>query len=236
MDYLKNKIAIVTGGSKGLGRAVAMLMATKGVSVSICARDEDALANTCREIKTHGGNCAYFKTDVTKEDQVNAMVDNVLNEFGGIDILINNAGVGLYKPVSECTVADWNYIMDTNLKGYFLCSKAVIPVMQKQKAGHIVNVASGAGHFGIENLALYCASKFGTIGFSESLRKELDKFGVRVTYISPGYINTDFFKDFPQNYLKSQNSVEPEKIAAEIVKKITHRETKPFSLFRRYFS
>ncbi len=195
MEDIKNKIAIVTGGNKGIGKAIAFLLAKRGASVTICGRSTESLDTTCKEIRDGGGVCSSVTADVTDENQVSSMVRKTLCDFGRIDILINNAGVGILKPIWECSSADWDYVMDTNLKGYFLCSKAVIPIMKKQNEGYILNIASGAGRQGIENLSIYCASKFGTIGLSESMKKDLWKFGIQVDYICPGYVKTDFFKE-----------------------------------------
>ena len=223
MRDVRNQIVIVTGGSKGIGRAIAYSLARAGALVTICARSKEPLEITCKEIRNAGGNCSYVTSDVTNEDQVNSMVDKTLCDFGRIDILVNNAGVGILKPIWECNLADWNYVMDTNLKGYFLCSKAVIPIMKKQREGYILNVASGAGRQGFENLSIYCASKFGTIGLSKAMRKDLWKFGIQVDFVCPGYVKTDFFKEAPE-YQQMHSGVEPETVAEEVLKKITRRK------------
>ena len=229
MEDIKNKIAIVTGGNKGIGKAIAFLLAKRGASVTICGRSAESLDTTCKEIRDGGGVCSSVTADVTDENQVSSMVRKTLCHFGRIDILINNAGVGILRPIWECSSADWDYVMDTNLKGYFLCSKAVIPIMKKQNEGYILNIASGAGRQGIENLSIYCASKFGTIGLSESMKKDLWKFGIQVDYVCPGYVKTNFFKDFPPDYQQMSNGVEPEVIAEEVLRRITHRKrTKTF--------
>lgn len=239
MEDIKNKIVIVTGGNKGLGRAIASLLAKRGASVTICGRSTESLDTTCKEIRDAGGVCSYVTADVTNENQVNSMVRKTLGDFGRIDILINNAGVGIFRPIWECSLTDWDYVMDTNLKGYFLCSKAVIPIMKKQNEGYILNIASGAGCQGIENLSIYCASKFGTIGLSESMRKDLWKFGIQVDYISPGYVKTNFFKDFPPDYQQMHNGVEPAVVAEEVLRRITHgKRTRKVVLnhLRRWFN
>jgi meso-butanediol dehydrogenase/(S,S)-butanediol dehydrogenase/diacetyl reductase len=231
MEDIKNKIVIVTGGNKGIGRAIAFLLAKRGACVTICGRSTESLETTCKEIREGGGACSSVTADVTNENQVNSVVHKSLCDFGRIDILINNAGVGIFKPIWECSSADWDYVMDTNLKGYFLCSKAVIPIMKKQNEGYILNIASGAGRQGIENLSIYCASKFGTIGLSESMKMDLWKFGIQVDYICPGYVKTDFFKDFPPDYQQMHNGVEATVVAEEVLRRITHRKgTRKFVL------
>jgi 3-oxoacyl-[acyl-carrier protein] reductase len=215
---LRDKTAIVTGGSRGVGRAIAMLLSLEGSYVTICARDIGALRTTFEDIRAMGGYCKYVCADVTKEAQVLNVVDEAMQTFGRVDILVNNAGVGIYKPLSETTIADWHYVMDTNLKGVFLCSKAVIPIMSAHGCGHIVNVASGAGLQGMPNLSLYCASKSGLIRFSESLSQELLELGIRVSHVCLGYTDTDFFKDFPKGYLANRKPMKPEVAARHVLR------------------
>ena len=224
MRDIKKQVAIVTGGSKGIGRAIAYSLAQVGAFVMICARSTEALDRTCREIREMDGVCSYIETDVTDENQVNSMVRKTLCDFGRIDILVNNAGVGILKPIWECSLTDWNYVMDTNLKGYFLCSKAVLPVMMKQNAGYILNVASGAGRQGFEKLSIYCASKFGTVGLSEAMRKDLRKCGIQVDYVCPGYVKTDFFRHSSVEYDQMHSGVEPEVVAHEVLRRITQKD------------
>ena len=231
MRDIKNRVAIVTGGSKGIGRTIAFLLAKRGASVTICGRSTESLDTTCKEIRDGGGVCSSVTADVTDENQLSSMVRKTVCDFGRIDILINNAGVGIFKPIWECSLTDWNYVMDTNLKGYFLCSKAVIPIMKEQNEGYILNVASEAGRQGIENLSIYCASKFGIIGLSESMKKDLWKFGIQVDYICPGYVKTDFFKEVSLDYQQMHTGVEPEVVAEEVLRRITHgKRTKKFVL------
>ena len=224
MRDIKSQVAIVTGGSKGIGRAIAYSLAKAGALVTICARSTEALDRTCKEIRDAGGVCSYVTTDVTNENQVNSMVRKTLCDFGRIDILVNNAGVGILRPIWECSLTDWNYVMDTNLKGYFLCSKAVIPVMMKQNKGYILNVASGAGCQGIEKLSIYCASKFGTVGLSEAMRKDLRNCGIQVDYVCPGYVKTNFFRDSSAEYEQMHRGVDPEVVAEEVLRRITQRK------------
>jgi NAD(P)-dependent dehydrogenase (short-subunit alcohol dehydrogenase family) len=229
MRNIKNQVVIVTGGSKGIGRAIAYSLAKAGALVTICARSTESLDTTCKEIRDGGGVCSSVTADVTDENQVSLMVRKTLCDFGRIDILINNAGVGILKPIWECSSADWDYVMDTNLKGYFLCSKAVIPIMKKQHQGYILNVASGAGQQGIENMSIYCASKFGIIGLSESMKKDLWKFGIQVDYICPGYVQTDFFKEVSPDYQQMHPGIEPKVLGEEVLRRITRgKRTKKF--------
>jgi len=224
MKDIKRRVAIVTGGSEGIGKAVAFSLAKVGAFVTICARRAEALDRTCHEIRAAGGVCSYVVADVTDENQVNSMVRKTLFDFGRVDILVNNAGVGILKPIWECSLADWNYVMDTNLKGYFLCSKAVLPVMMKQKEGVILNVASGAGHQGYEELAIYCASKFGTVGLSEAMKKDLSYYGIQVDYVCPGYVKTNFFRHASADYEERHRGVEPAVVADEVLRRITQRK------------
>ncbi len=220
MRDIAGKVAIVTGGSRGIGRAIALLLAKKGALVTICARNAEILSRTCKEIEADGNVGAFFNADVRDERQVDSMVDNVVSHMGRIDILVNNAGVGIVKPIWECNREDWDYIIDTNLRGCFFCSKAVIPIMKKQKSGYIMNISSGAGLKGFEGLALYSASKHGLIGLSEGMRKDLCKYGVEVDYICPGYVRTEFFRDGSVYSKEIRNGIEPRIVASEVVKRI----------------
>jgi 3-oxoacyl-[acyl-carrier protein] reductase len=166
--------------------------------VVLAARSERELQSVAVEVRSSGGTCLVTPTDVSIEHQVNAMVSRTLEAFGRIDVLINNAGIGHWCPVEECDVARWDQLIGVNLKGVFLCSKAVIKPMRAQGGGHIVNISSGAGRKGLKNRAAYCATKFGVIGFSEALALEVAPYRIKVSVILPGDIDTDFTRDYPK--------------------------------------
>ena len=218
LPELKNKVAIVTGASTGIGRATSILFSAHGARVVLVSRSHDKLKEVGNTIRGMGNLCIAVTTDVRDPTQVDSMARKALQEYGAIDILVNNAGVGIWGPLAESSMSDWDYIINTNLKGTFLCTRSVVPIMASQNRGFIINVASQAGKRGMPNLAIYCASKFGIIGLSESLKKELCPHGIRVFYICPGYVNTDFFTN--SNFVKPSNirrMVEPEDVARDIL-------------------
>ena len=175
-----------------------MLFAENGLQVVLAARSEQELQDAAAEIRSAGGTCLVAPTDVSVEDQVNAMVNRTLEEFGCVDVLVNSAGIGHWCPVEDYDAECWDELMGANLKGVFLCSRAVIKPMRAQGGGHIVNISSGAGRRGLKNRAAYCASKFGVIGFSEALALEVAPSHIKVSVILPGDINTGFTRNYPK--------------------------------------
>jgi len=238
---LVNKIVVITGGSRGIGRSIALLLAEKGANIIICARSVDELEITMKMITAKGGSCSYFWVDLIDPIQIDNLVSEIIAKFNCIDILINNAGIGIYKPFVNCSLDDWNQIINTNLRSVFLCCKAIAPYMMKKKDGHIINIASGAGKKGMKNFSIYCASKFGLIGLTESISEELKQFGVNVSYLCPGYVRTDFFRNFPQGFELPQESKDPEEIAEKVLNQIVYRITikgflRKIALFKKAFS
>jgi 3-oxoacyl-[acyl-carrier protein] reductase len=190
LPKVENKVAIVTGGSRGIGKAIAIALAKKGYNVVICSRNEYELNKTKEEIEKFNVKVLAIKCDVRYYKQVKNLVKKTIEKFGRIDILVNNAGVALKKNVVDMSEEEWDVVIDTNLKGPFLFTKEVLPFMIKQKSGCIVNISSGGGKTGFAEFSAYCASKFGLIGFTESLAKEVKKFGIRVYTICPGPVAT----------------------------------------------
>lgn len=187
-------MVIITGASRGIGKATSVLFAEKGAKVVLAARDLQDLEKTAEEIKKKNKSAEYLTviTDVTKEGDIKNLIKTTLNKFARIDILVNNAGLGINKSVAEFTTQDWDLTLDTNLKGPFLISREVLPIMIKQREGQIVNISSGAGKNPIKNYAAYCASKFGLIGFSESLALEVRNYNIKVSLLLPGTTATHF--------------------------------------------
>ena len=214
---LKDKVAVVTGGSRGIGREISWVLAEKGAVVVICAKNVENLIEVSESIRKNGGICTYVVADISDEKRVDDLAFDVIKTYGRVDILINNAGIGIYKPFIDSTLNDWDNIMRTNLKGPFLCSKAFVPFMMERKNGYIINIASGAGKIGMKNLSVYCASKFGLIGLTESMQKELREFGIKVYHVCPGFVRTTFFKDFPSDFHLPSFAKEPSVVAKEIV-------------------
>lgn len=188
---LNEKIAIVTGGSRGLGRAIALALAREGAEVIVCSRTVAANEETVSAIKAEGGSAHSFQVDVTDADSVSAFVKDVIERFERIDIFVNNAGVTADNLLLRLKEADWDKVIETNLKGTFNCMKAVARPMIKQRSGKIINMTSVVGMVGNPGQANYCASKAGVIGLSKSVARELASRNVTVNCVAPGLIRTD---------------------------------------------
>lgn len=186
-NNLTGKTAIVTGASKGLGRAIARRFARDGVKVVAAARSEGAL----QELATETSGIIPIVTDVTKKDDVKRMVETAVSQTGQLDILVNNAGLGHFGPVEELTEEQWDQMMNVNVKGAFLACKYAIPYLKKEK-GHIVNISSVAGTVTFPGGGGYCASKFALQALSDVLTQELKKEEVKVNTLCPGSIQTEF--------------------------------------------
>jgi 3-oxoacyl-[acyl-carrier protein] reductase len=189
---LTRKVAAVTGASRGIGFAIAQRLGQMGARVSICGRDAAKLEESAATLRSDGIDVLSAVADVAREDQILPFVQKTQKEFGAIDILVNNAGIGLFGPFHECSEADWNRVMDTNLKSVFLVSRAVVPEMIRRKTGHIINISSLAGKNTFANGAIYCASKWGLMGLSGSMAEDLRGYGIRVSAICPGSVATEF--------------------------------------------
>ena len=189
---LKGKIALVTGGTRGIGREIALRLAKEGANLAITytSKEEQAL-DVVNEIKNHGVNAIAVKANVINNDDVLNMVKTVEEELGTIDILVNNAGITKDNLIIRMTEEDWDSVIDVNLKGVFLSTKAVARAMMKKRYGKIINISSVVGVNGNAGQGNYSASKAGVIGFTKSMAKELASRGVRVNAIAPGFIETD---------------------------------------------
>ncbi len=192
MGKLTGKTAIVTGAAKGIGRGIAEAFAREGAEVAIAdiATSEQA-QGVIEAIQQAGRKALYVRTDVADEQQVRKMVDTVLSAFGHIDILVNNAGIFTQALVEDLPVADWDRILNVNLRGTFLCTHFVLPHLLKQGGGRIINIASQLGYIGGVEVAHYCASKGGVIAFTKALAREVATRNVLVNGIAPGPIMTD---------------------------------------------
>ncbi len=197
---LPGKTAVVTGGTKGIGRAIAESLVGAGVNVSISARNEDEIARTVDELNALGSARAVgFVCDVRDYSQVKVFLDGTEEQFGGVDILVNNAGIGIFAPVESMAIEDFRAIIETNLCGVFYCCHEAIPLMKKRGGGYIINISSLAGTNAHPRLAAYNASKFGLNGFSEALMQEVRHDNIKVSYIMPGSVNTEFGGDEPSD-------------------------------------
>ncbi len=189
---LTNSVALVTGGSRGIGRAIARRLAFLRASVSICGRDRAALDESATDLAKTGVRVHTQIADVTKPADVIDLVARTEAALGPITILVNNAGIGLFGPVQEKTEADWDRVLDTNLKSVFLVSRAVVPSMIRRGSGDIVNISSLAGKNTFAGGGLYCASKWGVVGLSGCMAEDLREHGIRVSVICPGSVATEF--------------------------------------------
>jgi 3-oxoacyl-[acyl-carrier protein] reductase len=189
---LDGKVAVITGASRGIGLAIGRKLGEMGATLSICARDPQKLESAKNELLTVAPQVFAAPVDVTRPDQISTFIQYTQKNLGPIAILVNNAGVGWFGPAHEATEQIWDSILDTNLKSVFLVSKAVAPGMIEQKTGHIINISSLAGKNAFKNGAIYCASKWGLLGLTESMAEDLRQYGIRVAAICPGSVATEF--------------------------------------------
>lgn len=189
--FLKDKVAIVTGGASGIGRKTAEFFVQEGVRVFIADMQKDKIEETTEFLRGMGGDAKGFGVDVTEEKMVNLMVQEVLAQFGTVDILVNSAGVGGgMKPLETAEREEWQRILDINLVGTILCCKAVMPIMRQKNAGRIINIASEAGVSGEKGLEVYAASKGGVIALTKSLAKALGRNNVTVNAVAPAFVHS----------------------------------------------
>lgn len=189
---LKGKNALVTGGSRGIGKAIALELARGGVNVALTyISNMDSAKEVIGEVESYGVKGLAIKADVSNEEEVNSMIEIVNNEMGGIDILVNNAGITKDNLLIRMKTDDWDDVINTNLRGVYLCTKAVVRGMMKKRYGKIVNIASVVGISGNAGQGNYSASKAGIIGFTKSIAKELGSRGININGVAPGFVETD---------------------------------------------
>jgi 3-oxoacyl-[acyl-carrier protein] reductase len=220
---INGKTAIVTGGTKGIGRAIAESLLRAGVNVCISARHETEIERAVGEMSgAREGKVAGAVCDVRDYDEVRALFEHTLAEFGGIDILVNNAGIGIFGKVEDCAPEDFRAVLETNLFGVFYCCREAIPRMKKRGGGYIINISSLAGTNAHPQMTAYNASKFGLNGFSEALMQEVRHDGIKVSYIMPGSVNTQFGGDEPSAEKSWQ--LQPEDIARVVLDLLHHSD------------
>ncbi len=196
---LKDKIAIITGSARGIGKAIAHKLAQNGATVVICDLKMDDVKPTVDEFKSEGLNAVGLEINVTDMKSVESLVDEVMNKFGRVDILVNNAGITRDALIVRMDEADWDSVLSVNLKGTFNCTKCVAKIMMKQRSGKIVNIASIMGIIGNVGQANYSASKAGVIALTKTTAKELGRRGINVNAIAPGFIATKMTEALPES-------------------------------------
>jgi len=211
MDRVKGKVAVVTGGGGGMGRAEALLLAGEGASVVVTDLEESAARNVAAEISSQGGKALFSRLDVTSETDWSTVIQKTLKEFGRLDVLVNNAGVILYKKIEEISLAEWRWLLSVNLDGVFLGTRSAIEAMKKGGGGSIINIASVAGLIGNPDASAYHASKGGVRSFSKAAAIEFSKAGydynIRVNSIYPGVINTRMADDLMKDEAKYKTAL-----------------------------
>jgi NADP-dependent 3-hydroxy acid dehydrogenase YdfG len=216
MSALKGKVIIITGASKGIGKALAFALSGLGCKLALLARSEQELTLIKNEIKNNGGKCEVYAGDIADEDFVEASAAAVIAAFGSIDIVINNAGFGIFKTAEETTAAEWDSVFATNVKGTFLMTKAVTPIMKKSKSGHIINIASDVAKRVFAGGSLYCASKYAQDAYSMAIRKELRPFNIKVSVVYSGLVDSSFHSD-PEGHVSHERWLKNEDMANAII-------------------
>ncbi|HXF49968.1 MAG TPA: SDR family NAD(P)-dependent oxidoreductase [Verrucomicrobiae bacterium] len=199
MQGLEGKVTIVTGASRGIGRAIALCFAKNKSKVVVSARSKKELDGLVSQIKKEGGEAFAVPADMADEAQIKNLVSKTLAHYGGIGVVVNNAGLGIWSPVAEMKTEDFDATFNVNLRGVFLLCREVIPHFVKKGGGHFINIASVAAKSANANLAAYCASKAALVMFSESLALEVRNHNIKVSCVSPGTVASDFSEKFPKD-------------------------------------
>lgn len=215
MNQLAGKVAIVTGGASGIGLAITTVLLEQGVNVMISSRREALLNETVARFKTdYEPNISAIAADVRDKEEVQCLVEGTLETFGQVDILINNAGLGVTDKIIDCPEENWDLVLDTCTKGTFLMCQAVLPDMQSRNDGFIINIASQAAKNGYAEAGPYCAAKFGVLGLGLALQEEVREFGIKVHSLCPGLVQVPKATS-PSDY--KQGWLQPEDLAASVL-------------------
>jgi NAD(P)-dependent dehydrogenase (short-subunit alcohol dehydrogenase family) len=208
--YLKDQVAVVTGASKGIGRAISLALAARGASMALVDIDNEGGEKVASEIAKNGGKARFINCDLRKEDDIVAMVADVIKQFNQIDILVNNAGLAVVALTWELPTEAWDNIMAVNLRGAFLCAKYIVPHMIKQKSGRVINIASNVGRQAQPMMTGYATSKAGMISMTVSLAKEVGEYGINVNAVCPGPVESAFWTELKKVFSKTFDLPEAE--------------------------
>jgi len=223
MQPLAGKVAIVTGASRGIGKAISILLAQSGSRVVLAARSEPQLKSVSEEISGQNGEALVIPTDLTVDQEMERLVQQTLKEWGSVDVLINNAGLGKVAPVVKAKVSDWDETFRVNLRAPMFLSKLVLPTMMERGEGSIINISSVSGKSGQANGSAYSASKFGLMGFTQSLYEEVREYGIRVSAICPGFVDTTLIPQMRR--MDRSKMIRPEDIAQTVLFVLTSPPT-----------
>jgi NADP-dependent 3-hydroxy acid dehydrogenase YdfG len=210
---IENKVVVITGASSGLGAATARHLAAQGAIVALGARRADRIEAMAEELTAAGRRARAVPTDVTDRDQVRHLVDTAVEEFGRVDVMLNNAGLMPLAPLERLKLDEWDRMIDVNIKGVLYGIAAALPHMQEQRSGHIINVSSVYGHVVDPGATVYCATKFAVRALSEGLRREVKPYNIRTTVISPGAVSTELLEHIGEKDIQAETKEFVSKIA-----------------------
>jgi 3-oxoacyl-[acyl-carrier protein] reductase len=213
---LEGQVALVTGASRGIGRGIALALADAGAQVALAARSPDQLRSVEREIRERGGKAVGLPVDLAEEPQIEALFGRLAETYGRLDILINNAGIGLFGALSDFSAGDFDRLVAVNLKAVFLCCRQAMRLMSPRQAGYIINISSVVGFKGYPNQSIYTATKHGVMGITKSLAVEAQPYGIRVSAVLPGGTDTDM-RALGRPDLKRSELLQPEDIAQTVL-------------------
>ncbi len=216
MFKMEGKVAVVTGGNSGIGLSIARSLARQNVKVAMVARRRKKLEEAKALLESEGGEAEIFTADITSEDDVRQMAEDVYRRFGRVDILINNAGLGIFKNVEELESREWKNVIDVILTGTFYCTRYLLPYIYENKSGHVINITSLWAKENCATCSAYTAAKHGQKGFTESVREEARKHNVKVTNIMPGTVDSPFFSKVKWNHDFSR-ALQPEDVAKLVI-------------------
>ncbi|MFQ5795222.1 MAG: SDR family oxidoreductase [Candidatus Bipolaricaulia bacterium] len=211
-----DKAVVITGAGSGVGRSTAQLLGANGAKLILAGRTAEKLEVVADEVRSQGGEALPVPTDIRSREQCEALIARTVEQYGRIDILVNNAGLGIYGPIETVKGEDLEVLFDTNLKGAIYCAQAAYERMKDQRSGHIINIASVAGKYGLPGESAYVSTKFALVGFAGSLKKEAIHHGVRVDTLCPGGIDTPFW-DLVPNPPDTANFLSPDDVAGMVL-------------------